>query len=372
MVNYNSHDPDGQKIMLFTPGPVYVPEFLLKELAKPNDTHRSNPYKELHGMVKEKLQKLLHTKNDVLIWTNSGSGVMEACVRNLLGKEDKGLFLSCGAFGDRWASMAKANGKQFKKVSVEMGKGISPELVEKELSADKYTTVFIQMNETSTGVMNPIRDIAPIVKKHGALICVDAVSCMAGVDINVDEWGLDVCLASTQKCFGLPAGLAISAVSEAAFEKSKSVENKGWYFDFMVMKKKSDLNQTPTTPPSPHIRALNVALDKIFEEGTENRFKRHRKLTSMIREWAKSEGFELFAEPGYESMTVTTITNNKGIDVGSLVKKAIESGYRFVNGYGSLKDKTFRIAAMGWITEEMLKKFLDKLSILIKEFYYFR
>ena len=114
-MNYDVHDSEGQKIKLFTPGPVQVPEWALAEMAKPNDTHRSKPYAELHLMVKQKLQKLLHTTNDILLWTNSGSGVMEACVRNLLGPDDKGLFLSCGAFGNRWASMGKENGKYMKK-----------------------------------------------------------------------------------------------------------------------------------------------------------------------------------------------------------------------------------------------------------------
>ena len=366
-MDYELHDPEGQKIKLFTPGPVQTPEWALAELGKFNDTHRSKAYAELHGMVKGKMQSLLHTKNDILLWTNSGSGVMEACVRNLLGPEEKGIVFSCGAFGDRWASIAKLNGKNFTKVECEWGNGFTAEIVKEELAKEKYSVVFIQMNETSTGVMNPIWEIGPVVKEYGALLCIDAVSCMGGVKIDVDTWGIDVCLASTQKCFALPSGLAVSSVSQAAFDKATKTPNRGFYLDFITMKKKSDSNQTPTTPSIPHIRALNVTLDKMIEEGFENRYARHRKLTSMIQEWAKAAGFEIFAQKGFESQTVTTIKNTKGINVAEFVKKAIAKGYRFVNGYGNLKEKTFRIAAMGWQTEETTTEFLNTLTTILND-----
>jgi aspartate aminotransferase-like enzyme len=366
-MTYDKFDPEGQKIKLFTPGPVYVPDWVLHELAKPNDTHRSNPYRELHAMVKSKMQKLLHTQNDILIWTSSGTSVMEACVRNLIGPEDKAIFFPCGAFGERWAKMAKECGKDAEIINVEWGKGVSPELVKKELSKDKYSVVFVTLNETSTGIMNPLWDIGPIVKEYGALFCVDAVSAMAGVDIDVDKWGIDVVLASTQKCFALPPGLAVSSVSDAAFEKAKKVPNRGSYLDFITMQKKSIKNETPSTPAIPHIRALNKMLDHILdEEGPENRYKRHAELAAHVREWAVKQGFEIFSEEGFHSNTVVTIKNNLNIDIGSWVKKAIEKGYRFVNGYGDeLKEKTFRIAAMGENTMKMLDEFLRVITDLL-------
>jgi aspartate aminotransferase-like enzyme len=368
-MTYDKFDPEGQKIQLFTPGPVYVPDWILKEFSKPNDTHRCNPYRELHGMVKKKMQKLLHTKDsDILLWTNSGTGIMEACIRNLIGPDDKAIFFPCGAFGERWANMAEECGKNAVVKQIEWGKGVSPEIVKEELSKDKYAVVFITLNETSTGIMNPIWDIGPIVKEHGALLCVDAVSCMAGIDIDVDKWGIDVVLASSQKCFALPPGLSVSSVSEAAFEKAKTVPNRGSYFDFITMKKKSETNETPSTPAIPHLRALNKMLDHILdEEGPENRYKRHAELAAHVREWAKKQGFEVFSEDGYHSNTVVTIRNNLNINVGLWVKKAIEKGFRFVDGYGDLKGKTFRIAAMGEITMAMLDEFLGVITTLLAE-----
>ena len=360
--DYDNFDPEGQKIMLFTPGPVYVPDWVLAELAKPNDTHRCKPYNALHKQVKEKLQKLLLTKNDALIWTASGSAVMEACVKSLLGPNDKGLFLSCGDFGERWAAMAKDNGKNYVKKDVELGDGFTAELVKKFLNEDKYSVVFIQMNETSTGVMNPIWEIGPIVKEYGALLCVDTVSCMGGVEIKVDDWGIDVCLASSQKCFGLPPGLAISTISEAAYKKAETVPNRGFYLDLITMKKSSAKNETPSTPVIPIIRALNKVLDKIFEEGPQNRNKNHKELSEIVRNWAKGKGFEPFPKPGFESPTVSTIKNTLGISIKDWLKATISRGYRFVNGYGELAEKTFRIATMGWITKEMVYEFLNVLD----------
>ncbi|TFF84989.1 MAG: alanine--glyoxylate aminotransferase family protein, partial [Promethearchaeota archaeon] len=230
MVDIHFNEEEGSQLKLFTPGPVYVPERILNELAKPNDTHRSQPYEEMHNKVKKDLQKLLFTENECLIFTSSASGIMEACVRNLITKDEKGLFLSIGAFGDRWHSIGEMNGKKAIKRGVEWGKALKPELVKDFLSEDKYGVVFLQSNETSTGVYNPVEEIVPIIKDYGALVCIDATSSMAGVKIEVDKLGIDVCLASVQKCLALPPGLAVASVSENAFNKAEKVQNRGFYF----------------------------------------------------------------------------------------------------------------------------------------------
>lgn len=366
MVDYNVFDPEGQKIKLFTPGPVYVPDWILKELAKPNDTHRCKPYQELHKSIKLKMQKLLHTKSDILLWTNSATGVMEACVRNLIGPNDKAIFFSCGDFGNRWEKIAKTNDKKCIKVEVPWGSGFTADQVKAELKKDKYSTVFITMNETSTGVMNPLWEIAPVVKEYGALLCVDAVSCIAGVDIDIDKWGIDVVLASVQKCFALPPGLSVCNVSEAAYKKAETVPGRGTYFDFLDMKASGEKNETPSTPVIPILRAMNKMLDYILDvETPQKRYARHDKMSSMVREWAVNKGFEVLTKEGFHSKTVTTIKNNKNINIEEWVKKSVAAGYRFVNGYGSLKDKTFRIGTMGELTPEMVKEFLDVIEKLI-------
>ncbi|MFX0102960.1 MAG: pyridoxal-phosphate-dependent aminotransferase family protein [Candidatus Hodarchaeota archaeon] len=356
------------KTKLYTPGPVFVSEETLKNMAAPGDTHRSGWYSELHKEVVERLKKVMYTENDVYIGTCSGSGFMEACVSNTLGPEDKGLFISIGAFGDRWIDMGKGYGKNYDTLKIEMGKAAKAEDVKKALEGNKYTTIFIQFNETSTGVKNPLYEIAPIVKDSGALLCVDAVSGLLGMKLEVDKLKIDACLASVQKCFAIPPGLAVCSVSEDMLEKSKNTPNKGYYFDLMVLKKYADRNQTPSTPPIPQIFAMNAQLDKILnEEGLENRFKRHDKLAQMTRDWATGKGFEMFSEEGYHSSTVSTMKNNLNKDVGSFVKKVEKKGYRIVNGYGKLKDKTFRIGHMGDLQESDMTELFGVLDETLKE-----
>jgi len=365
----NKHfNSDGIDYKLFTPGPVEVPQWVLNEMGKGNDTHRSTAYREMHAAVRKNIQQILSTKNEILLFANSGTGILEACVRNLLNDDETGIFFSCGSFGDRWIEIAELNGKKFDKVSVELGKGVSPELVKEHLSKKKYPVVFITLNETSTGVLNPIDKIAPIVKAHGALLCVDCVSGMAGTLLKVDEWGIDVALGSVQKCFGIPPGLSLCSISEAAIEKSKSVKSRGFYLGFTPLLKSGQKDEHPVTPCIPQVRAWKAVSEKILEITPEKFAQQHFERCQMIRDWAIANGFTLFSEEGYHSQTVVTITNNKGINVQKFVDALFDRGYKIVNGYSSMREKNFRMAPMGWITKEdtaeMLKAATEALNSL--------
>ena len=368
MTDIHFNKEKGSQLTLFTPGPVHVPERVLKELAKPNDTHRSKPYSEMHQIATEGLQRLLYTKNECLISTSSATGVMEACVRNLIDDDEKALFLSIGAFGDRWYDIGISNGKNAIKEGVEWGHAITGEFAKEVMDRDNYSVVLIQANETSTGVYNPVDKVVPILKDYGALVCVDATSSMAGVKVEVDKLGIDVCLASVQKCFALPPGLAVCSVSDAAFEKAEKVKNRGFYFDFIGLKKRNAKHQTPTTPPIPQIRGLTAQLDYILnEEGLEKRFERHEQLGRRTREWVHEMNLKMFPEKGYESNTVSTISNSLNLDIPKMVSMLLEKGYRIVNGYGNLVNKTFRIGHMGEINLNDLEKMLKVLTEIIKE-----
>jgi len=236
------------------------------------------------------------------------------------------------------------------------------------MDRDNYSVVFIQANETSTGVYNPVDKVVPILKNYGALVCVDATSSMAGVKIEVDKLGIDVCLASVQKCFALPPGLAVCSISDAAFEKAEKVKNRGFYFDFIELKKRNAKHQTPTTPPIPQIRGLTAQLDYILnEEGLEKRFKRHEQLGRRTREWVHEMNLKMFPEKGYESNTVSTISNSLNLDIPKMVSMLLAKGYRIVNGYGNLVNKTFRIGHMGEINLNDLEKMLKVLTEIINE-----
>ncbi len=231
---------------------------------------------------------------------------------------------------------------------MEWGQAIHPEMVEAAMNDEEYDVVCVTHNETSTGVMNPLKEIAQVIHENSdALILVDAVSSMSGAEIPVDEWRLDVCLASVQKAWGLPPGFAVASISEAALEASKSQPNKGYYFDFEVFEKYYQRGQTPSTATIPHMYGMQEQLKRINEEGISARYARHKSMAERTRSWAKGHGFELFSEAPYHSETLTCVDNTIGIDVGELTKNLLEKGYRISNGYGALKGQTFRIAHMG-------------------------
>jgi len=356
----------GSSLRLFTPGPVYVSERILREMSKPNDTHRSRPYEEMHKQAVEGLQKLLYTNNNCLIFTSSASGIMEACMRNLVKDEEKGLVLSIGAFGDRWHQIGLSNGKNIVKESVEWGKALTPQFIRTLLESDNYSVIFLQSNETSTGVYNPLEKIIPIIKKYDVLVCVDATSSLAGVKLEVDKLNIDVCLGSVQKCLALPPGLAVCSISDDAIEKASQVKDRGYYLDFLTLLKKNEVNQTPTTPPIPQIRSLVAQLAYIVtNEGLTNRFQRHQQLGEKTRSWVDNLGLKMFSEKGHESNTVSTIRNNLNVDISKMVNKMLDKGFRIVNGYGKLKNKTFRIGHMGELTLSELELMLDVLTDVI-------
>jgi len=237
-----------------------------------------------------------------------------------------------------------------------MGQAITPELVDEALGQGDYDAITLVFNETSTGIMNPVQDIAAMLhdKYPDVLILVDAVSGMAGAKIEFDAWGLDVCLAGVQKCFALPPGLTVSAVSERARERCKQVPNHGFYFAWDVMDKKYEKHQTPATPAISLIQALDKQMDDMLAEGLENRWARHKEMAQYVQDWARKY-FKLYGDERYLSNTVTNIENNRGISVADLNTALAERGAMISNGYGTLKEKCFRIAHMGDLTLDDVK-----------------
>lgn len=330
---------------LFVPGPVEVGPRILQALATPQIGHRSGEFQELYARVVGRLKEFLGTKRRLYLATCSATGIMEGAVRNCVKK--RCLNLTCGAFSERWHEITRANGREADKISVEWGEPNLPEVLHDALSTDKYDAVTVVHNETSTGLMNPLRDIAKAVHEHpGVLLLVDAVSSMAVVDIPIDDLDLDVCLAGTQKGFGLPSGLTVFTVSDRAFERAGTIPDRGYYFDFLDFEKYHQRNQTPSTPPIPHLYGLDARLEGIAGMGREKWFARHLKMAERTRGWA-ARHFEVFPRRGYESVSLTAIKNTRGISVDILNKALGKRGMAISNGYGKLKEKTFRIGHMG-------------------------
>jgi len=340
---------------LFIPGPTHVVDEVLEAMAMPMIGHRDSLYSDLHGEVVDKLKKMLYTNNRIYLSTSSSTGMMEGAIRNCV--QTKALMTNCGAFSKRWAQIATANGKETEVITVEMGEAITPEMVDEKLAQGGFDSVCITHNETSTGVTNPIKEIAALVKEKypDVLVMVDSVSIMSGAEIQVDDWDLDVVLAGTQKAFALPPGLCVITVSDAAYARSESTENKGYYFDFVALEGKAVKSQTPATPAVSLINALNVQMDRILAEGVENRFTRHAEMAKYIQDWARKYFALYAADEKYLSPTVTNITNTRDISVADLNKELAKRGAMISNGYGVLKEKAFRIAHMGDIQLEDLR-----------------
>jgi len=345
---------------LFIPGPVKVNEDVLQQLARPTLGHRNKEYAQLHGETVAMLKKIFFTEQSVFLSTSSASGIWEAAIRNCVDFDETVLCTCCGAFSDKWADVAKNCGRNVEELKVDWGKPILPEMIDKKLTAGKYTAVTLVYNETSTGLTNPVYEISQMVREKypDVLVFVDAVSAMVGLPMKFDELGWDIAFASVQKAFAIPPGLAVAVVSNRALEKSKDVPGRGYYFDFQQFAKSAEKNQTPTTPNIPHIMALNYQCEKLLAEGMENVWKRHEQMGEFVRSWTK-EKFDLFCEEKYASNTLTAVKNTRAINVAETIN-AIQEKHNtiFGNGYGKLSEKTFRIAHMGDITLDELKELL--------------
>ncbi len=338
-------------IRLYIPGPIEVRPEVLEAQAKPMIGHRSADFEALFARVQPKLRDVFYTKSRVYVSTSSGTGLWEAASRNCVRDDKKILHLVNGAFSERWAEVSKVNGKQVDVINAEWGQAVKVEQLQAALEKQAYDAVAIVLNETSTGVKNPLEAMVPIIKQYpDTLILVDAVSIFGGYKIDFDGLGLDVVLTSTQKALALPPGLSFAAVSDRVLERAKQVPYRGYYFDFIELEKFLVKNNTPSTPNISLMFATDVELDYILAEGLEARFARHEHMANMTRDWATELGFGLFAEDGYRSPTVTTIANTRKIDVKALNKYLATQGMTLSDGYGKLKDNTFRIAHMGDLT----------------------
>lgn len=332
---------------LFIPGPIDVRPDVLEQMTKPMIGHRSKDASLLQESISKKLQQVFYTKSEILLSTSSGSGLMEGAIRSCTSK--KAAVFSCGAFGDRWHKMAVTNNVKSDLYKVELGRAIDPQMVDKVLSTGDYDLIAVQHNETSTGITNPIDEIADIVKKYKDIVfCVDAVSSAGGSKIEVDKLGIDILITSSHKALGLPPGMAICTFSQKAIDRADQVEFRGTYFDLLAMYKylKKKNYQYPSTPSIPLMYAMNYQLDNILKEGLDNRFKRHEDMAQLVRTWAHKH-FKLFTDENHLSNTLTVIENTQNINISQLNSKLMEQGMQIANGYGDLKEKTFRISHMG-------------------------
>lgn len=351
---------------LYIPGPVEVSADVLEAMATPMIGHRTKDYAALHRSVSEGLQKLLNSSEPVFLSTSSAFGVMEGAVRNLVQK--RCACFANGAFSKKWHDVAQRCGLEADLFSAEWGQPVTAAMVDQALAGGKYDAMTVVHNETSTGVMSPLEEIAEVMKKYPEVsFIVDTVSSMSAVPIDVTALELDVCLAGVQKAFGLPPGLAVFSVSRRALDKARTTPGRGYYFDFEEFEKNAEKHNTPSTPCISQIYALQHQLRKMFAEGLENRYARHRQMAEATQGWLVGQGFGLYAAEGARSMTLTTGVNDGRTDLEQLKKLAGERGYAMDNGYGKIKNQTFRIPHMADFTMADLTEYFTLLEELLPQ-----
>ena len=354
------------KPKLFTVGPTYVNDDVRAEMRNQMFSHRSSDYVELHRELIEKLRKFLQTENDIFLYTSSSTGCMESAVRNCISEQGTALSTICGAFGKRFSEIVTENGRKVVTSEVLWGKANRAEQLDEALSKNPgIEAVTITHCETSTGLLNPLEELCKVAKEHDVLILADTVSSMSGTRIEVDKLGIDFCFSGVQKCFTVPPGLAIATVSKKALKKAETVKNRGHYFDFLNLKKYNDKHMIPYTPPMPQMFGLSKQLDLIFEEGIENRFERHRKVSARVRNGCKDMGFSVFPDEKYAAPTLSCISVPKGFDIKEMQNKMNERGFILASGYGKIKDTTFRVGNMGNVTMDDVCEMLENLEEVI-------
>ena len=357
MTHFDSTAGSPGQIRFFNPGPVWVRPQVMQALTGPMLSHRSQAFMDLYGRIQAKLSKVFRTARTAHTLATSATGVWESALISCV--EGPVLALSNGAFSEKWGEMATRMGLEVDILRFEWGQAVPPDAVKKKLAEKKYTAVTVVHSETSTGVISDLAAIAKVVRESSdALIFADAVTSLAGTEVETDAWGLDVVLTGSQKAFALPPGLALFAVSERAMTAAKKKKFRGLYLDLVDIEAFAAKKQTPTTPCLPLLYALDVQLDHILAEGIENRWVRHSAIRKTVEDWSERHGFRVFAEAGAHSPTVSSLVPPEGVNAEELNKTLKTMKWTTGSGYGKLKATNVRIGHMGDVDVASVENYL--------------
>ena len=358
-----------EKKYLFSPGPTMLPPEVLLKMAEPIMHHREPEFEKIYAEIREGMKYLFQTKNEVLIFTSSGTGAMEGAVSNLLSKGDKAIVVRGGKFGERWGEICKAYGIEFIPIDVEWGKAVDPKRIKELLESDSsIRAVYTQASETSTGVKHPIQAIADLVKRYeDKVVVVDAITGIGVFNIPTDAWGLDVVISGSQKALMLPPGLSFATLSDKAWKVVEKSTLPKYYFDFKKELKNTKKNQSSYTPAISLYVGLRETLRMIRSEGLEAVFHRHEKLAEATRTAVKALGLELYA-PDSPSNAVTAVKIPAGIDGEKLKGLFFEKfGITVAEGQDRAKGKIIRIAHLGYYERLDMVMVISALEMLLKE-----
>jgi predicted phosphoserine aminotransferase len=356
----------------FLPGPTEVRRDVLEAQVRPMIGHRGKAMEELMARLQPGLKRAFRTERPVYVSASSATGLMEGAVRN--GVRRRVLSLVNGAFSERFHSIARSCGLEAERLEVPWGEAHTPELLADALRGGSFDAVTVVHSETSTGVLNPIADLARVAHEAGDVaILVDSVTGVGGAPLETDAWALDFVLTGSQKAFALPPGLAFGVAAESLLARARANPARGTYFDFVEFEKNVHANQTPNTPAISLLYALALQLERMDAEGTEARWARHLAMAQRTWAWvdeARERGVALalpVAEP-YRSPTVTCIALPDGVKSGPAVAELKRQGFVIGAGYGKMKESQLRIGHMGDHTVAELDVLLDALlAILLRQ-----
>jgi aspartate aminotransferase-like enzyme len=356
------------KLYLMTPGPTPVAPETQLAMAQPIIHHRSPQFMDIMAEVREGLKYLFQTEQEVLTFTATGTGAMEGAVANTLSAGDTALVVDGGKFGERWTELCNVYGIKVNRLPVEWGRAVDPKEVAKSLDANPdIKAVFVQANETSTGVQHPVKELAEVTRNRpGTILVVDAISALGGYELPMDEWGIDVLVAGSQKAMMLPPGLAFAALSGKAWESVKQSTLPKYYFDFTKQLKSQGKNQTPYTSPVSLILGLQEVLVKIRKYGLEKIYAHNRRLSAATKAAMAAMGLQLYSKD-YPSVVLTAVEAPAGIDGQKVVSKLREQGIWIAGGQAQAKGKIFRIAHMGFINTVDLLGTIGGLEMVLHE-----
>lgn len=351
---------------LLIPGPVEVRDEILQVMSEQLISHRSVDASNIQMNIEKNMKKIWNTENDILLSTSSGTGLMEAAIKSCTLK--KAAVFSVGGFGDKWYELAIANGIDTDIYRAEAGEPTTKEVLKEALDKGIYDVITITHNETSTGVQNNLEELSEVYKNYDVIVLVDTVSSAGGAHIDVDKNGIDIAITSTQKCLGLPPGMAFCTLSERARNRAEQVPNRGGYLDILNLYKfMKASHQYPSTPNVSLMRATEAQLDYIVNvEGVENRINRHQTMAKMVRDWAKDHG-GIFANEEYLSDTLTTIKIKDESVFKILSEEMKNRGCILGSGYGNLATVNFRLAHMADRSVDEMQEVLDMLSEIWNE-----
>jgi aspartate aminotransferase-like enzyme len=335
------------------PGPTPLPERVVRSMNRPMIDHRGPEFASILSEITAVAKRVFKTRNDLLLLTSSGTGGLESAVANLVSPGDEVIVALCGNFGERFAALAAAYGADVVRLEFEWGQPVDPD--DLRLTVDRHPkakVVLLTHNETSTGLTNPLRELARVGREWDRIVVVDGVSSISSIDIETDAWGIDVAVSGSQKGWMAPPGLALVSVSERAWAQQAGARSPRFYFDWKEARTWAEKGMTPFTPAVPVAFALQEGLHMLEEEGLNNVYERHARLARATQDGLEALGFQLYAREGYRSRTVTSAVPPPGLDVNAL-RKLIDTKYGVViaGGQGKMTGKMVRVGHLGAVAE---------------------